>query len=382
MNVEVSTPLLGPRPIWPIEIVRGRNDRVWCADGRMFYDFYGGHAVALTGHAHRRVRRAVARQMRQLIFYSTSAELAVRNRAVESLVQRLPPGLGQVFFSNSGAEANENALKIALKLTGRNRLLAFQGSFHGRTLLALSVTDDPALRDAFRGLGPMVDFLPFADPRAIEEAAFDSAAAVILEPIQSMGGIRMADQVWYRRLIERAHKNGCLVIFDEIQTGLGRTGRWFFAGDDGIVPDILTLAKGLGSGIPVAATALRADLAASLKPHDLGSTFGGGPTAMAAVLATLEVLDSEHCIARAESLGARLAAGIRAHPEYESLGRGLLIGLRTQGPSRLLGEQLFRQGFLVGASRDPCVLRLLPPLTLRERSVDRFLDALDRVRPS
>ncbi|EQD52843.1 Aminotransferase class-III, partial [mine drainage metagenome] len=170
--------------------------------------------------------------------------------------------------------------------------------------------------------------------------------------------------------------------FDEIQTGLGRMGRWFFAGHEGIVPDLLTLAKGLGSGIPVAATALRADLAASLKPHDLGSTFGGGPTAMAAVLATLEVLDAEDCIARAGRLGARLATGIRAHPEYESLGEGLLIGLKTRGPSHPLGEELFRQGFLVGASRDPRVLRLLPPLTLRERSVGRFLAALDRIRSS
>ncbi|EQD56179.1 Aminotransferase class-III, partial [mine drainage metagenome] len=134
MTAEISNLLLGPRPIWPIEIVRGRNDRVWSADGQSYYDFYGGHAVALTGHAHRRVRRAVLRQMRQLIFYSTSTGLAIRNRAAEALVRRLPQGLGHVFFSNSGAEANENALKIALKLTGRNRLLAFQGSFHGRTL--------------------------------------------------------------------------------------------------------------------------------------------------------------------------------------------------------------------------------------------------------
>ncbi len=382
MNAEVSELLLGPRPVWPIELIRGRNDRVWDAHGRMYYDFYGGHAVALTGHGNRHVRRAIRRQMRDLLFYSTASALAIRNRAAESLARRLPPGLGHVFFSNSGAEANENALKIALQLTGRSRLLAFQGSFHGRTLLALSVTDDPLLRDPFKHWGPPVEFLPFADPQAIETADFASAAAVILEPIQSMGGIRMADPAWYRRLIERAHEGGCLVVFDEIQTGLGRTGRWFFSGADGITPDILTLAKGLGSGIPVAATALRADLAAAVKPHDLGSTFGGGPTAMAAVLATLEVLESRDCVARAETLGGRLASGIRAHPEYEPLGRGLLIGLKTEGPCRPLGEALFKSGFLVGWSRDPRVLRLMPPLTLQARSVERLLEALNRIRPA
>ncbi len=379
MNPEASDPLLGPPPIWPIEITRGRNDRVWSADGRMFYDFYGGHAVALTGHTHKHVRRMVARQMRKLIFYSTSSGLEIRNRAARALVQKLPPGLGHVFFSNSGAEANENALKIAIQLTGRKGLLAFEGSFHGRTLLALSVTDDPGIRGPFRDLGPPVEFLPFADQAVLEKVDFRSAAAVIVEPIQSMGGIRMADPAWYRRLIERAHEAGCLVIFDEIQTGLGRTGDWFFSGGAGMVPDLLTLAKGLGSGIPVAATAFRDDLAASLKPHDLGSTFGGGPTAMAALVATLEVLESERCIPHAQTLGSRLADGIRAHAGYEPLGRGLLIGLKTTGLARPLGEKLFHEGFLVGLSRDPRVLRLLPPLTLRERSVDRFLEALDRI---
>lgn len=380
MNADLPGVLLGPPPIWPIEIVRGQNDRVWSRDGRRYYDFYGGHAVALTGHANRRVRRAVQHQMQQLIFYSTSSEATIRNRAAIALAEKLPPGLGHVFFSNSGAEANENALKIALKLTGRKRLIAFQGSFHGRTLLALSVTDDGKLRDPFRAFGPAVDFLPFGDPGALETAPFAQAAAVILEPIQSMGGIRMAERAWYEKLIACAHAEGCLVIFDEIQTGLGRTGRWFFGGEAGITPDLLTLAKGLGSGIPVAATALRGDLAQALAPHDLGSTFGGGPTAMAAVLATLKVLEAEDCIRRAEALGSHLAAGIRAQGRLESLGRGLLIGVKTPGPARPMADALFRAGFLVGTSRDPSVLRLMPPLTLRERSVDRFLETLSRIQ--
>jgi acetylornithine/succinyldiaminopimelate/putrescine aminotransferase len=345
----------------------------------MFYDFYGGHAVALTGHAHPRVRKAINREMRKLIFYSTSTRLNVRERAAATLAAHLPARLSRMFFCNSGAEANENALKIALQLTGRERLIAFRGSFHGRTALTLSVTDDPRLNAPFARFAPPIDWLPFADPTALDGVDFHEAAAVILEPIQSMGGVRVAPDAWLGELIRRAHAAGCLVIFDEIQTGLGRTGTWFYASRPELEPDMVTLAKGLASGIPVAATTVTADIASALKPHDLGSTFGGGPVAMAALLATFEVLEREDCLSSVQSLSQKLVTAINRLPGCTALGRGFLLGIQSPKPGRWLCDQLFSRGFLTGPSRDPLVTRLLPPLTLRPQSVDFFLEALSEV---
>ncbi len=379
MPSDLSPHLLGQGPLWPIEIVRGRNDRIWDAAGRMFYDFYGGHAVALTGHAHPHIRKAIGREMRKLIFYSTSTRLEVRERAAAALAARLPSRLGQVFFSNSGAEANDNALKIALKVTGRGRLIAFRGSFHGRTALTLSVTDDARLNAPFARFAPQVDWLPFAGDAGWDRVDFRESAAVILEPIQSMGGVHVAPDAWLGELIQRAHAAGCLVIFDEIQTGLGRTGTWFCAGAPGLAPDLVTMAKGLASGIPVAATAVTPEIASALDPHDLGSTFGGGPVAMAALLATFEVLERENCLSAVRQLSQKLVTAINRLPGCTALGRGFLLGIRSPRPGRWLCDELFARGFLVGPSRDPAVVRLLPPLTLRSRSVDCFIDALEDI---
>jgi acetylornithine/succinyldiaminopimelate/putrescine aminotransferase len=379
MPSDLSPHLLGQGPVWPIEIVRGRNDRVWDREGRVFYDFYGGHAVALTGHAHSRIRRAINREMRKLIFYSTSTRLNVRERAAATLAAHLPDRLSRMFFCNSGAEANENALKIALRLTGRERLIAFRGSFHGRTALTLAVTDDPRLNGPFARYAPRVDWLPFAEPATWEGVDFHKAAAVILEPIQSMGGVRVAPDAWLGELIARAHAAGCLVIFDEIQTGLGRTGTWFCASRPGLEPDMVTLAKGLASGIPVAATIVTADIASALEPHDLGSTFGGGPVAMAALLATFEVLEREDCLHSVREISQKMMTAINPLPGCAVLGRGFLLGIKGPRTGRWLCDELFSRGFLAGPSRDPLVTRLLPPLTLRPRSADRFLDALSEI---
>jgi acetylornithine/succinyldiaminopimelate/putrescine aminotransferase len=358
---------------YPFPLARGEGDRVFDSQGQAWWDFYGGHCVCATGHSHPTVVKALAAQAASLLFYSAAAALPVRDQAAAQITAFA--GMDSVFFCNSGAEANENALKVALLLSGRKQLAAFQGGWHGRTLLAMSVTDDPKMT------GPFADHLvptlrlPFGDLAALASADFSEVAGVILEPIQSMAGIKTAAPDWFRALRAKCDASGALLIFDEIQTGMGRLGTPFAAQFYGVRPDMITSAKGLASGVPMGALLMTAAVASRLKGGDLGSTFGGGPLACAALLATVEVIDKEGLMANATNAAARLRQELAGSVVTEVLGEGLLLGLRSPH-SAALKKHLMGQHLLVGGSGDPDVLRLMPPLNVSSRALQALIAAI------
>ncbi|MDE2235553.1 MAG: aspartate aminotransferase family protein [Gammaproteobacteria bacterium] len=361
-------------------LVAGEADRVFDDQGNEYLDFYGGHCVASTGHCHPAVTTAIAAQARKLIFYSAAAQLPVRNLAAARLVEFAGAGMASVFFCNSGAEANESALKIALKLTGRKQLAAFQGAFHGRSLLALSVTDAPGLRKDYQDFLAPTRFLPFADPAALAAADFSQVAAVIVEPIQSMAGVKTANAQWFAQLREKCSAAGALLIFDEVQTGIGRLGAPFAAQLYGVAPDMITCAKGMASGVPMGGVLMDAAVAAALGPGDLGSTFGGGPLACAALLATLQVIEDEKLMPQAARLGTQIRNGLQGGMVQKVRGEGLLLGLNAGPNAKALKAHLLQDRILVGGSDDPQVLRLMPPLNVREESVNRLLTSIAAFR--
>ncbi|HSN18245.1 MAG TPA: aminotransferase class III-fold pyridoxal phosphate-dependent enzyme [Gammaproteobacteria bacterium] len=373
--------LLATYAPYPFPLVRGEGEHVRDDTGREFLDFYGGHCVAATGHSHPKLVAAVAEQAHALIFYSAAARLPVRDLAAQALVEFAPEHIASVFFCNSGAEANESALKVAAQLTGRTRFTAFKGSFHGRSLLALSVTDSPSLKKGLEPLLARVDFLPFGDLAALQEADLSGSAAVIVEPIQSMAGCATASRAWFQVLAEKCRQAGTFLIFDEVQTGMGRLGAPFAAQFYAVQPDMITLAKGMASGVPMGGLLMSADVARALKPGDLGSTFGGGPLACAALLATLGVIRDEGLMANAARQAGRIRAALAGSVITEVRGEGLLLGLKAGTHASTLKKKLQEQRILVGGSSAPEVLRLMPPLTVSDAAVDSLLAAIRGFQP-
>lgn len=366
----------------PVALVRGEGSYVWDADGNRYLDFYGGHCVALLGHCPPRVVAAVQAQAAQLIFYSNVAYSPVRARAAALLAELAPDGLGHVFFCNSGTEANETALKLARKTTGKPGILAMEGGFHGRTLGSLAVTWNATYRAPYAAVLPETHFVPFGDLDAVEAVLEkrDDLAAVILEPIQSIAGITEAPDAYYVHLRALCDRHGVLLLFDEIQTGVGRTGAFSISEHFGITPDVITLAKSLGSGVPVGAVLASDAIAAGVKHGDQGSTFGGGMLAMAAVTATLETILEERLMDRAEAIYEQIRSAVE--PLVKAVrGRGCLIGLELDGPAKPVLGHLREAGVLAGGSGDVNVLRLMPPLIASDEDVaffaEVFAQALD-----
>ena len=367
--------LLPTYAAYPFPILKGRGDKVFDDDGHGYWDFYGGHCVCATGHSHPAVVDAISAQAGELIFYSTAARIPLRDQAARALVA-FADGPASVFFCNSGAEAVENALKISLKLTGRKAFLAFEGSFHGRTLLALSVTDDANLRKGYEDFLVPTTFLPFGDLTVLDTVDFNAFAAVILEPVQSMAGVKTADAEWFQAVRAKCRAAGAMLIFDEVQTGFGRLGKPFAAHVYEVQPDITTCAKGIASGVPMGALLLSGDVASQLKPGDLGSTFGGGPIACAALLATLSVIHSEGLMARAQEASRQIRQGLEGSVVSAVQGEGLLLGLRAGSHAAALKKFLQAKRILVGGSGDPEVLRLMPPLNLGDEAIHAMVDAI------
>jgi acetylornithine/succinyldiaminopimelate/putrescine aminotransferase len=379
--MSTHTPIAALLPTYapyPFPLVRGEGDRVYDDRGQAWWDFYGGHCVCATGHSHPAVVKAVAGQAASLLFYSAAAALPVRDQAADRITAF--SGMASVFFCNSGAEANENALKIALLLTGRKTLAAFEGGWHGRTLLALSVTDDPKITEPFADQLVPVLRLPFGDVAALATVDFSDIAGVILEPIQSMAGIKTTSRQWFQALRAKCDAAGTLLIFDEIQTGMGRLGTPFAAQFYGVRPDLITSAKGLASGVPMGATLMTAVVAAKLKGGDLGSTFGGGPLACAALLATVDVIEAEGLMANATAAAARLREELKDSVVSEVLGEGLLLGLRS-AHAAALKKHLFANHILVGGSGDATVLRLMPPLNVSGEALQALVSAIHSFVP-
>lgn len=360
---------------FPFTLVDGCGARVRDENGNEYWDLYGGHAVALLGHAHPGVAQAVREQCERLTFYSNAAPLAIRERAAERLCGFAPDGLDRVFFCNSGAEANENALKLAIQQTGRRRIAALHGGFHGRTLLALSATANEKLREPFRDLLCPALHLPPNDIDPLSRID-DSIAAVIIEPIQSMAGVVELRADFLQALRRRCDESGARLIYDEIQTGMGRLGRPFAAGEHGVLPDMLTLAKGIANGIPMGAVLMNDTVADIVAIGDLGTTFGGGPVPCAALLAVLEAIAKDGLLQQAARFGESARKKLVVGPVREVIGRGCLIGLRVATTARPVQQQLLKRGFITGTSGDPAVLRLLPPINTPAEAIDELAAAL------
>ena len=361
---------------FPLAIVQGEGPYVWDADGKKYLDFYGGHCVTILGHCPPKVVQALKQQASTLLFYSNVVYSDIRAKAGHLLATLAPIGLGNIFFCNSGTEAVETALKIARKASGKAGLIAMEGDFHGRTLGSLATTWNGAYRAPYQSVLPHTHFVPFGDIAAIQEVLHgsDPVAAVFLEPIQSIAGMVEAPASYYQELRTLCDETGTLLIFDEVQTGIGRTGTFSIAEHYGIIPDIITLAKSLGSGMPVGATLVSDGLAADVAFGDQGSTFGGGMLAMAAVEATLQTIVKEELMSQADIIYAAIKKIVQPHVKAIR-GRGCLIGVDFGRPCASVITELRAQGVLAGGSGDPRVMRLMPPLITSDAELDLFAAA-------
>jgi acetylornithine/N-succinyldiaminopimelate aminotransferase len=366
---------------------RGRGAWVETAEGEKYLDLYGGHAVCATGHCHPRVVAAIKEQAERLLFYSNVVYSDVRARAAEKLVGCAPEGLSKAFFCNSGTEANENAMRMARLKTGREGVITFDGGFHGRTADSISATFLGKYRELGRPNVPGHLRAEFGSVGSVAALADESVAAVMLEPIQSMAGVRAAAPEFYAGLRRLCDERGMLLIYDEVQTGVGRTGEWFFAGGAagaGTVPDVVTLAKALGSGVPVGACLTTEEVAGAIKENDLGTTFGGGMLAMAAVLATLEAIEEDGMLANARAVESYLRGELMKLPGVAAVrGLGLLLGVEFAEPvAARVQQELLARRVITGTSSDPRVLRLLPPLCLTRDDAGAFVEELKSVAGS
>lgn len=367
---------------FPFVIERGEDVWVYTSEGDRYLDLYGGHAVVSTGHSHPRVVRAIADQAAKFIFYSNLVYNDTRARAAKKFVECAPDAFTKVFFVNSGTEANENAMKIARKVTGRLKVISFEGSFHGRTPGSLAATALPKYRE---GVRPMLEghiYALFGDINVVEALVDEDTAAILLEPIQSMGGVRMGEPEFYQALRELCDRRGALLIYDEVQTGMGRTGEFFFAGRFGVEPDLISTAKAIASGIPMGAVLMTEQLASHIKTGDLGTTFGGGPVACAALEATIDVIRDEDLLENVRVNSAYLFGELRKLDFVEEVrGLGYLVGIKFKAESaKPIQQELLEKQIITGLADDVSVLRLLPPLTLKRPEIDLFLQALSAIQ--
>ncbi len=360
----------------PTALERGSGCYVYDSDGNQYLDFYSGHAVVSTGHCHPRVVDAIREQAGKLIFYSNVTYNGIRARASRRLLEMAGEPFYQTFLASSGSEANENAIKLARAQTGRRELISLEGSFHGRTYGSLSATGIAKYPAYLNTPVPGHRILPAQEVAA---AVSQETAAVLVEPIQSMGGVREIPASVLSDISQACRRHGSLLIYDEVQTGVGRTGRFLYSGLHDIYPDMVTLAKGIASGFPASALLVTEELARGVKSGDLGTTFGGGQLACAALKATLDVIQEEQLVENAASMGTYLTERLEAMEGVaQILGRGLLLGIRwgREGAAKALQKGLLERRILTGSSTDPTVLRLMPPLVVQRNEVDTFLEAV------
>ncbi len=367
---------------YPFEVVRASGVWLESRDGRRILDCYGGHAVAALGYGHPRWIAALERQAREVLFQTNAIPMAVRERAATRLVEFAGLGLDSVFFVNSGAEANENALRIAFKLTGRSAAVALEQGWHGRTAAAGAVTD--GAREKWYGFprAPFdVSWTSRTDPAAAVAAINEQTACVIVEPVQGLAGAFEVPGEVLKALRRRCTEVGAVLVFDEVQCGVGRTGYPFAANRAGVTPDILTTAKALGAGFPVSALLLDPQLAARLKIEDMGTTFGGGPLACAIVETVIDIIESEDLLANVRRMSDLIRATCVTGPVTAIQGAGLLLGLRTTRRAKEVQAELLARGIFAGTAADPHIVRLLPPFTLAAEHVEELAATLASIAP-
>ena len=377
-EANVTIPVYGQLPFVP---ERASGCDIFTSDGRRILDLYGGHAVAALGYGHPHLVRAIHEQSEKLLFQSNAVALDVRALAAEKLTRLAPPGMDRVFFVNSGAEANENALRMACMATGRDKVLAVTHSFHGRTAAAAAVTWNS---DAWYGFPKKpfeVDFIPRDDVAAAKAMINSDIAAVIFEPVQGVAGAYDLAPGFLEALRASTKEHGAVLIADEVQSGIGRCGTFFAVQTHGLEPDIITSAKALGGGIPCGAVICSHEIAARFGPGDLGSTFGGGPIAAAAITATIEAIEDEGLLANVREREAQIREQCVVGPVRKVQGMGLLLGLVCDRPAIEVRNALLEHDILTGTSSDPAVLRVLAPLVLEAAHVDHLAHALKVLAP-
>ena len=356
-----------------ITLTDGKGASVWDVEGKEYLDFLGGIATNILGHAHPKVVSAITQQSNELGHVSN---LYSHPRSIE-LAEKLKDLTGQssarVFFCNSGAEANEAALKLS-RLTGRSKLVSTIGSFHGRTIGALSLTGQSSKQKPFKPLLKKIKFIPFNDIRAAKKAINKKVAMVIVEPIQGENGVVVPDFGYLKALRDLTTKHGTLLALDCVQTGMGRTGEWFGYESEGIVPDVITLAKGLGGGLPLGAMIAIGNSAQLFEPGSHGSTFGGNPIACASALAAISVLENKNLLARNKALELTLKLELSKSPLVESVrGAGLLLGIVLKlDIAKKLTQELQAAGVLVNATSES-LIRIAPPLVVTDKQVNAFI---------
>ncbi|MDN3517785.1 acetylornithine transaminase [Aquisalimonas lutea] len=378
----MAHPLMHTYGRLPVAFSHGRGAWLWDGDGNAYLDALSGIAVCGLGHAHPRVTEALREQAGQLLHTSNLYQVPLQEELAAALCRRA--GMDGVFFCNSGAEANEAAIKLA-RLHGSRRgiasprILVMDGAFHGRTLGTLAATGNDRAREGFGPLPEGFERIPYDDLGAVDEAAGrEDIVAVLVEPIQGEGGIREPHPGYLEGLRARCDDNGWLLMLDEIQTGNGRTGAWLACQHEHVVPDVVTLAKGLGNGVPIGACLARGEAADTLGPGSHGSTFGGNPLAASAALAVIRALDEDDLIARAGRLGTRMRDGFHHalddEPAVKAIrGRGLMLGIELDRPCTELVQQALDQGLLINVTAQS-VVRLLPPLVLTDEDADRIVE--------
>ena len=363
-----------------IAVETGKGCWVETSDGEKYLDLYGGHAVCATGHSHPHVVRAIQEQAEKVLFYSNLVYSEIRARAAEKLVSIAPESITKAFFCNSGTEANENAMRMARFATKREKIITFSGGFHGRTADAISATFLGKYRELGRPNVPHHVCAEFGNLESVRELADKETAAIMLEPIQSMAGVTEASPEFFQGLREICNEHGIVLIFDEVQTGMGRTGNWFFSGSDlagNIEADVITLAKSLGSGVPTGACLVNSCISEVIKTNDLGTTFGGGMLAMAAVLATIEAIETDGMRENIAKIESYLRERLKEIEEVKTLrGKGGLLGIEFNDNCKPIHSKLLENHIITGTSSDPNVLRLLPPLCVKKEEINLLIDVL------
>jgi len=369
----------------PIVIVKGKGLKVWDLDGNEYLDFFPGWAVTGLGHCHPKVVNAVRNYLKKIIHVSNNYYNMLQAKLARKIIENSFEG--KVFFCNSGAEANEGAIKLARAygnaMGGRYEIITMENSFHGRTLAAITATAQPKYQKGFEPLPLGFKYADFNDLKAIEAAITDKTAAIMLEPIQGEGGVNVADESYIKALRDICDKKDLVLIFDEVQTGMGRTGKMFCFEHYGIIPDVMTLAKALGGGLPIGAMAAAKKFADVLKPGMHASTFGGSPIACSAALAVFEAIQKEGLLSNTVKMGEYLAGKLGELKNKKSIikeirGKGLMLGVELTIPGKEIVEKCFKEGLLINCTHDK-VLRIMPGMIVTKKQIDKAIEILDKV---
>jgi acetylornithine/N-succinyldiaminopimelate aminotransferase len=365
-------------PLMDITLTKAKGSKLWDEKGVEYLDFYGGHAVISIGHSHPHYINRIKNQLNEIAFYSNSVHIPIQNQLADLLEKVSKTNGYELFFCNSGAEANENALKLASFHTGKNHVIAFKKAFHGRTSGAVALTDNPKIVSPFNA-NHSVSFLEYNIDQVKQTINEKPVAAVIFEPITGVGGIVLPSDDFIRELAMVCKENGVVLIADEIQSGYGRSGKFFAHQYAGITPDIISMAKGMGNGFPMGAILINSEIKASYGL--LGTTFGGNYLACAAAIAVLEIIEQENLIENSVEIGNYLMQEIsKIEGIKEVRGRGLMIGIEYNKPIAEIRNRLLKEHHIfVGNASNPNVLRLLPPLNIGKSEANQFIDSLKKI---